>query len=113
MDGQQASDDQLASATADTLSGDGEPPIREGNLRHLRAELIRDREVHLSNPTIALLKELCADARQRGVKPERLIVMLKDEIRAATPNDEFRRRELVDETVTRCIRLFFADVRTS
>jgi hypothetical protein len=80
-------------------------------LQSLGAELARDDQLHLSDGAIALIRELCVDARRRGVTPERLIVMLKDEIRAATTHDEYRRRPLVDEAVTRCIRLFFASDR--
>ena len=105
--------DQLMSGLTGRFDGDGEPPIREQHLRRLRAELLRDDDVHLSKRAIALLKEVCVDARGRGVKPERLIVVLKEEIRDATRTDEYRRRPLLDETVTRCIRLFFAGDTTS
>ena len=114
MDEQQRQpSDQLMSELTDQFAGDGEAPIREQHLRRLRAELIRDDDLHLSKQAIALLKEVCVDARCRGVKPERLIVMLKEEIRDATRTDEYRRRPLLDETVTRCIRLFFAGDTTS
>jgi hypothetical protein len=107
-----ASEDRALSHAAEhTPAADDRSPILAANVRRLRAELMRDHEARLSTRTIALLKELCLDARRRDVKPERLIVMLKDEIRAATANDEYRRRPLVDEAVTRCIRLFFTDDR--
>lgn len=82
-------------------------------LCRLRAELTKDDDLHLSKRAISLLKEVCMDARARGMKPEQLIVALKEEIRTATSTDEYRRRPLVDEAVTRCIRLFFAADQTS
>lgn len=114
MDEQQRQpSDQLMSELTDQFADDGEPPISEQHLRRLRAELIRDDDLHLSKQAIALLKEVCVDARCRGIRPERLIVVLKEEIRDATRTDEYRRRPLLDETVTRCIRLFFAGDTTS
>jgi hypothetical protein len=78
-------------------------------LDQLGAELTRGDESYLSDRAKALIRELSRDARQRGVTPERLIVVLKNEIRAATTHAEYRRRPLVEEAVTRCIRQFFAE----
>lgn len=91
----------------DGVAGEPEALVAVEVLRRLRTELLRNDAVRLSEPAVAIIGEACADARRRGVKPERLIVALKEEIRSATPNDGFRRRELLDEGVRRCIRMFF------
>ena len=109
MDEQQPqSHDQPVLDLGGQFAGERDTAIPEHYHRQLRAELIKDDELRLSKRAVALLEEICDDARCRGIKPESLIIALKDEIRTATTTDECRRRPLLDEAVTRCIRLFFA-----
>jgi hypothetical protein len=82
-------------------------------LRRFGNELLRHDGHRLSERAVAVLQDACNEARRQGVKPERLIVLLKEEVRAAVGNDDFRRRLLVDESVRRCIHLFFAPDATS
>jgi hypothetical protein len=77
-------------------------------LCRFRKELLSHGGNRLPERAIGLLQEVCLAARGSGVKPERLIVLLKEEVRAAVADDDYRRRLLVDETVRRCIHLFFA-----
>ena len=99
------------------MAHDSSPPppaLDPSTVAALNAALTRYvREGNHTQELQALLHQVAAEARQKGIVAERLLVMLKDiwhsipEVRLASQREVTEQNALLQQLITRCIRQYY------